>query len=104
MHKKTAKLKTELDDNTNMYLQLITYMINASGSVQDMTARLQKIGKKKGHFWMFVVSLIFYSLKRLCRVCSKKTKQTVATGDLNITHFPVELKVAIYLGTQTRSN
>jgi hypothetical protein len=34
----------------------------------------------------------------------KKTKQTVATVDLNITHFSVELKVAIYSDTQTRSN
>jgi hypothetical protein len=66
------------------------------------------------------VSLIFYSLKRRHRACWKRrmfrmfrldvsisfmftdlkittpTKQKVATGDLNITHFPVESKVAIH--------
>ncbi len=53
MLKKTVKLKTEWGDDANMYLQLITYTIKCSNSLQAMTAPLRKIGKKKGHFWMF---------------------------------------------------
>ena len=50
MLKITVKLKTEWGDDANMYLQLITYTIKCSNSLQAMTAPLRKIGKKKGHF------------------------------------------------------
>ena len=50
MLKKTVKLKTEWGVDANMYLQLITYLMKSSDSVQVMTAPLRKIGKKKGHF------------------------------------------------------
>ena len=53
MLKKTVKLKTEWGNDANMYLQLITYTIKCSNSLQAMAAPLRKIGKKKGHFWMF---------------------------------------------------
>ena len=69
-----------------------------------MTARLQKIGKKKGHFWMFGGEFDFLLIEAALPRLLKKTKQTVSTGDLNITHFQVELKVAIHSGTQSRSN
>ena len=64
-----------------------------------------KIRQKEGSFlnvWVseFDFLLIEAALPRLL----KKTKQTVSTGDLNITHFQVELKVAIHSGTQSRSN
>ena len=53
MVEKTEKLKTEPSIDANMYLQLITYTIKCSNSLQAMAAPLRKIGKKKGHFWIF---------------------------------------------------
>ena len=38
---------------TRMYLQLITYTMKCPNSLQVMVAPPRKIGKKKGHFWMF---------------------------------------------------
>ncbi len=53
-------MKTEPSIDANMYLQLITYTIKCSNSLQAMSAPLRKIGKKKSHFWIFGwVSLIF---------------------------------------------
>ena len=69
-----------------------------------MTARLQKIGKKRVISECLAGEFDFLLIEAALPRLLKKTKQTVATGDLNITHFPVDSKVALHSGTQTRSN
>jgi len=69
-----------------------------------MTAPLKKIGKKKVIYECLGGEFDFLLIEAPPPRLLKKTKQTVATGDLNITHFPVESKVAIHSGSETRSN
>jgi hypothetical protein len=64
-----------------------------------MTARLQKIGKSSVISEYLGGEFDFLLIEAPLPRQMKKTKQTVSTGDFNITHFLVELKVAIHSGT-----